>query len=413
MYIIQTSSKFRKPADLNPQLIRDLAFKGVDPVHGFLPAEEPLECLPAGFEAWERIAAEVPALLMVSKLRPTLEKLRPPDLSRLENEQQLRRAMLLLSVFGNAYVWGGEKPATTIPQGIALPWWEIAEKLRRPPIAAYASIVLDNWRRLEPDKPVELDNIATLQLFLGGLDERWFYLTCVAIEAKGGPVLRTLVEAQKAVVEKRVEFLAGQIKKIADLLVEMHGILLRISEKCDPYIYYHRVRPFLAGWPELGVIYEGVSEKPQKFVGASAAQSSLIQSLDAGLGIKHQREETQSFLQGMRSYMPPKHRQFIAALEAGPSLRQFVLSSQQNYPTLCDFYNDCIRNLNNFRKTHSSIAANYILRQAPQQTRGTGGTNFVHFLKTVEKETKANLIARSPLDTKSIDEGPGCLLRKQ
>ncbi|WP_287280041.1 MULTISPECIES: indoleamine 2,3-dioxygenase [unclassified Okeania] len=364
----------------------------MDPSRGFLPSEDPLECLPQGFEIWERLAAQVPTLLMTNRLRETLATLTIPDLSRLESDRQLRRAMLLLSIFGNAYVWGGVKPATTIPRAIAIPWCQIAEKLGRPPITAYASIVLDNWRRIDRSQPLDLNNLAALELFWGGIDEQWFYLTTVAIEAKGAPALAAIVAAQKAVAMGWIEGIRPQLAQIAAAIIEMQRGLERMTEKCDPYIYYHRVRPFLAGWPETGVIYEGVSDLPQKFAGGSAAQSSLVQSLDAGLGIQH-AGNTQSFLQEMHSYMSPRHRQFIVAIWSGPSIKQFIIDHQQSHPALCDLYNHCVEELMNFRKQHLAIAAQYILQQAPKEQRGTGGTNFVPFLKKVEAQTKANLIS--------------------
>src|SRR5215216_6356334 len=96
---------------------RELAAYQIDPVRGFLPADEPIEQLPPTFEQWERIAANVPALLMADQLRSTLDQLLPLPVNRLENEPQLQRAMVLLSVFGNAYVWAGEQPAVSIPRG--------------------------------------------------------------------------------------------------------------------------------------------------------------------------------------------------------------------------------------------------------------------------------------------------------
>ncbi|MDJ0735340.1 MAG: indoleamine 2,3-dioxygenase [Nostocaceae cyanobacterium] len=373
-------------------MIHDLAFYEIDLVRGFLPKEDPLECLPSEFKAWECIASEVSVLLMTDKLRSSLEKLSPPKISRLENEGQIRRAFLLLSVFGNAYVWGGRKPATKIPHTIAVPWWELAEKLDRPPIICHASMALDNWRRLDKSQSLELDNLAVLQFFLGGIDEQWFYTTNIMIEAKGAPAIVSLVEAQKFVITNKIEGVVQELQKIALALADMYTILLRIPEKCDPYIFYHRVRPFVAGWQEPGVIYEGISDTPKKFVGGSAAQSSLIQSLDAGLGIKHQ-EERQLYLHQMRSYMPPGHRKFIQALETESSIREFVLSHKQNYPFLCEQYNNCIQALENFRKKHMQIAVRYIARHAPENARGTGGTDFIHFLQQVKQETAAHLIA--------------------
>ncbi len=373
-------------------MIEDLKIYQVDPVRGFLPSEDPLECLPNGFEILDRLADQVPILLMTNRLRTTLANLTVPDISQLESDRQIRRVMLLLSIFGNAYIWGGEKPATTIPRAIAIPWWHIAEKLNRPPIVAHASMVLDNWRRLDQSQPLDLDNLAALQLFWGGIDEQWFYLTTLAIEVKGAPALTSIITAQKAVFRGSIELLAEKLSQIAAVIMDMQGILGRMPEKCDPYIFYHRVRPFLAGWHEQGVIYEGVSDVPQKFVGGSAAQSSLIQSLDAGLGIKHPEDHGESFLQQMRFYMPYSHRQFIASIESGPSIRQCIIDHKQSHPALCDLYNHCVKELMNFRKQHLTIAAQYILQQATKDQKGTGGTDFVHFLKKVEIQTKAHLI---------------------
>ena len=372
----------------------DLAAYHIDPVRGFLPARDPLERLPAGFDAWERIAPDLPALLMTGRLRSTLEALPLLDVDPLEDEMQVERAMLLLSVFGNAYVWAGPEPARTVPRAVAVPWCRLAERLGRPPIAAHPSTALFNWRRLDRTGPIELENLATLQLFLGGMDEQWFYVTAVVIEAKGAPVLGALVAAQQAVVTGRVDDLAVGLETIAAALVRVFKVLERIPEKCDPYIFYHRVRPYLTGWPEPGVIYEGVGDTPRMCAGGSAAQSPLIQALDAGLGIKHRGSETSPFLMEMRRYMLAGHRRFIEALEAGPSVRQFVLDRAKLSPALGDLYNACIRELDRFRKKHMELAVRYISHQAPSpgEARGTGGTDFMSFLSTARKETGEHMI---------------------
>ena len=63
---------------------------------------------------------------------------------------------------------------------------------------SYASYALHNWRRLDPQKPIELGNVVLLQNFLGGLDEEWFVLIHIDIEAKAGPGLVGLVQAHNA-----------------------------------------------------------------------------------------------------------------------------------------------------------------------------------------------------------------------
>ena len=375
--------------------IEDFASYQVDPVRGFLPTQDPLEKLPSAYEIWDQIGSEISALLMTNKLRPTLERLAPLSLNGLKGQRELERAMLLLSVFANAYVWADvTKPATQIPKGVSVPLCQLSEKLERPPIITHASIVLHNWRRLDKNSPIDLDNLVCLQLFLGGVDEQWFYLVGVTIEAKGGPALSALVEAQKTVNENRVDDVVLHLKRVVLSIEAVNATLTRMMEYCDPHIFYHRVRPYLTGWDAPGVIYEGVSDKPQKYYGGSAAQSPWFQALDAALGIKHRDHDTSPYLSEMRRYISPSHRRFIEALENEPSIRQYVFHHKKTHSELCDVYNQCVHALEEFRRKHFEIAMRYIAHQAPKgiEAKGTGGTSFSTFLGKALKETSENVI---------------------
>ncbi len=367
----------------------------VDPERGFLPSTDPLEKLPAGFERWERVAPRVSALLLAGQLRPTLEALPIPELERLERRDQVERAMLLLSVFGNAYVWAEEEPAPTLPRAIAVPWCQVADELGRPPIISHASIVLRNWRRIDADGALELENLETLQLFGGSPDEQWFYLIPAAMEAHGAKALVAIESARSSVADKRLDALARELETIGRTVEELTGILLRTPEQCDPYIFYRRVRPYLTGWPEPGIVYEGVSETPVKLAGGSAAQSSLFQAIDAALGISHEHDDSRPFLLAMRGHMPPSHRAFLETLdEGGPLLRSLVTEHCGDHPRLAERYDGAVRALDSFRKTHFEMAVRYIARQAPehQVAKGTGGTDLKTFLKKTREETKDKLL---------------------
>jgi indoleamine 2,3-dioxygenase len=381
--------------------IKDLATYQVDSIRGFLPKSDPLKQLPREYEAWEQIALRIPVLLSTGRLRTKLDQLATLDPGRLEGERQLQRALMLLSFLSSAYVWGGKEPAVAIPNGVASPLWIVAENLGQPPMLTYTSTALYNWSILDKNEPFELSNLAPLQLFLGERDEGWFYLVGPAIEARGASALTAIVEAQIAIADAQIDDLARCLKKIASTLTDMAEILSRIYEKCDPHYFYNRLRPLLAGWKAPGVVYKGVNETPQKFIGASAAQSSLLQAIDAGLSIKHYNKEARLFFLAMRRYMPPRHCSFIEAIEAGPSLREFALNHRQSHPMLCDLYNACIYAVERFRKKHIEIAADYISNQAPmtQEARGTGGSSFVSFLETGRLETRRHLINAYSLGT--------------
>ena len=364
----------------------------VDPDRGFLPPEDPLERLPAAFDAWEDLAAEVPALLLAGRLRGAVAGLERVDVSGLESRAERERALLLLSVIGGAFVWGAPEPPASIPRPLAVPWAAVARSLDRPPIVAHATIVLRNWGRIDREGPLTLDNLRVLRTFAGSTDEQWFYLIPAAMEARGAPILRSLARALQTAASGDEDALAEALEPVASGIADLTAILERTREHCDPYVFYHRVRPFLAGWPAPGLVYEGVDDAPQRLAGGSAAQSSLFQAIDAALGIPHEDERTRPFLRAMRRHMPTPHRAFLEALDAAPPLRDFV----ESRPPLAALYDDAVRELERFRKVHLEIAMRYIARQAEDATsaRGTGGTELRTFLATAREETKARLIDR-------------------
>jgi len=171
----------------------------VSPERGFLPADDPLPYLEDPYYApWEQIAGDLPKLLVARRLRQVVEATPRLSAERLQTDRERRRAMLLLSYIGHGYVWNGDAPAERIPANLAVPWYELSQRLGRPPVLSYASYALDNWRRLDPNAPIELGNIVLLQNFLAGLDEEWFILIHVDIEAKAARAIRQIPTAIRA-----------------------------------------------------------------------------------------------------------------------------------------------------------------------------------------------------------------------
>jgi indoleamine 2,3-dioxygenase len=369
----------------------------IDTARGFLPTRDPLERLPRAFDTWEEIAADLPKLLGAGRARDRIGGMPLLDAHKLRGDRQWRRAMLLLSYMGHAYVWMDSTVADRLPEALAIPWHAVARKLGRPPVLSYASYALDNWRRLDPQGPIELGNIALLQNFLAGVDEEWFILVHVDIEAKAGPALTAIGRAQAAVHGNDADELSVQLGVIGNTTRRMYEVLERMPERCDPYIYYRRVRPYIHGWknhPLLpkGVVYAGVEAyqgEPQRFRGETGAQSGIVPALDAVLGIDHADDPMRPYLMEMRDYMPPEHRRFVERIERGPSVRSYVLQRRQSHR---DRYNDCVHWLAAFRAKHFEYADTYIFRQAEHATTnpttvGTGGTPFMPYLAKHRDET--------------------------
>jgi indoleamine 2,3-dioxygenase len=309
-----------------------IAASRIDPERGFLTSQDPLSCLPKAFDAWEGVASGLPKLLASDHIRRSIEELPQFPLDRIATDRELERAMTLLSYLGHAYVWRGERPAEVLPKNLAIPWHAVACRLGRPPVLSYSSYALHNFFRFDRKREIECGNIGLIQNFFGGVDEEWFILIHVDIERKAAPGMAVLHACLGAAETGQAEHLQSLLEKVRASIESMYATLKRMPGWCDPYIYYQRVRPWIHGWknhPDLprGVIYEGVDAyggNPQQFRGETGAQSTIVPSLDAMLGIEHKEDILRSYLMEMRTYMPPAHRAFIESLEARASVRPFV-----------------------------------------------------------------------------------------
>lgn len=375
---------------------------------GFLPPVDPLRCLPSAFEEWEDAATQLPKLLVSDRTRSALEKLPPFPLEGLTNERERERALTLLGFLGHAYVWCGEEPARVLPERLATPWHAVASSLGLPPVLTYSSYVLQNYQRFDANEGIALGNLAVIQNLVGGLDEEGFVLIHVALERQAAPAMAALPACLDAALQRDAALLERRLTIVQTAIEAMYANLRTMREWCDPYVYYHRIRPYLNGWkghPALvsGLIYEGVTVyggAPQQFRGPTGAQSAVFAALDLVLGISHRNDGLGAYLREMRTYMPPAQRAFLAFLEGRESVRPFV--ERAGSDGLTDLYNACVEGIERFRSLHLEYAAAYISRQAQPSSRnpqdlGTGGTHFIKDLKERRCETAMQRIQKGTL----------------
>ncbi|XVN43558.1 MAG: hypothetical protein RCG15_04770 [Candidatus Rickettsia vulgarisii] len=264
----------------------------IDPKRGFLPSKGPLTTLPNYFNHWENVANNLNKLFVLDKAREEISNIPLLNIDKLQDTMEINRAMLLLSYLGHAYIWGGKTIYDTLPKNITVPWYEVAKQLDRPPILSYDSRALYNWKLYDKNQGITLTNVIRLENFYGGIDEDWFVLVHIAIEAQSASGLQAILDAFNTVLHDDQQKLLSVLNIMSNTLKIMGDILKKIPEKCDSYIYYNCVRNFIFGWlnnPELPscVFYDGVKEWAgigQKFRGETGAQSSIIPSFDAALG---------------------------------------------------------------------------------------------------------------------------------
>ena len=379
--------------------------------NGFLPDTEPLyhiDCSNADVAKLKDLSLAIPKLLLTNKIRSQIDKLPSSffshDLS-IYKEEELRSLNVQFSFLAHAYVWGDLNPSKILPACLAKPWVKISEMLGRPAVLSYASYCLDNWHKIDSDEPVSLDNVALNYNFLGGIDEDWFVTIHVCIENKAKLATTSALNIALAFEENRVnkDLVLKELSNIKESMMEVNHIFRKMPEKCDPYIYYHRVRPYIFGWknnPDLpeGLIYEDCFDnQPQLFRGETGAQSSIVPTLDALFNVIHERDELREYLDEMRLYMPPGHRELIEYVEKHSKLKEFINENGD----LKQIYDECLQEVSIFRTQHLQYAADYIHSQNTKSTlfgsggskvRGTGGTPFMKYLKKHRDETDKSKI---------------------
>ena len=358
---------------------------------GFLP-NKISTLLSNEFDDVEYIAKNLPKILANNQIEYEVLNLETEkDISNLSIDE-LERAMLLYSYIGHGYIWGGTSIEKVIPKNISKTWYKISQKLDRPPILSYASYALNNWKLQDVNKPFDLENIRILQNFLGGMDEDWFIMIHIAIEHEAKEILNNLKTyyLDKNEDQSYLENALVSIKKI-------NQIMNRMPEKCDPFIYYNRVRPYIFGWKNNpatpnGVIYEGVEEyggTPQLFRGETGAQSSIVPALDALLGVTHSNDPLKEYLDEMRLYMPKEHRNLLNDLDQWSENNRSNSITEDSSVVLLD---EIIKEVHAFRNKHLEYARIYIHEQSLSNQNnsnvvGTGGTPFMKYLDKHLQET--------------------------
>jgi len=356
-----------------------------------------------------RVAMQLPQLLTTGRLRRLLKaqlpQLTEDDVASLSAEQT-RAAMVHYSFMVQAYIWGEDDVVSVLPEQLARPICALAEALGQQPLLPYSGYVLDNWGLIDPQGAIDLSNIYVIQNFLGGQDENWFILIHVAIEARAGEALSKMGAVINAVDQGKVKEVTRLLNGIAAVWSDLNQIFDRMPERCDPYAYFERVRPYIHGWkdnPALpgGVLYEGVKTHGgmrQSYRGQTGSQSSIVPVMDALLGIGHAADPMKTYLDELHIYRPPEHRRFIDDIRSQSFLRPFVIRASD--AELSRAYNANIQAVADFRSRHLEYAATYINRQSRKATGndtevGTGGTPFMKYLKKHRDETKENLVAIS------------------
>lgn len=289
------------------------------------------------------------------------------------------------------------------------------------PVATYASLNLWNWRPLQDGADLtQPENLLALHTATGTDDESWFFIISNAMEARAGPLIETMLAAIDAVDANDVPTIIHALRYFQRGMRSIGELLERMDERCNPQLFFHTIRPFLAGSMNMeaaglpnGVFFDegGGKGSWRKYRGGSNGQSSLLQFFDAVLSVDHTRSG--HFHTEMRGYMPGPHARFLDDVEAIANIRAYVTKHRDNVELLTAF-NEAVAALSGFRDKHIALVTRYIIipsrtgrpkdlvkrrdiasvstrlaseKAMTQELVGTGGTKLIPFLRTSRDET--------------------------
>ncbi|KAJ7994198.1 hypothetical protein DPEC_G00263420 [Dallia pectoralis] len=378
-----------------------------------LPA--PLAELPPYYQPWMDIALRVTDLIYSHTLRSYILKMPLLNTQLLKSHRELRLAHLALSVMTMGYVWqeGENDTVKMLPRNLAIPYWEVSQRLGLPPILTHADAVLANWKKRDPQGPFDIENLELIFTLPGGDSVRGFFLVTLLVELAAVPVIKSIPVVIDGVQCGNTESVTRALEELSQAIQGMTDALKKMHAYVEPEVFYGIIRIYLSGWKDnscmpSGLMYEGVQAEPMEYSGGSAAQSSLLHCCDELLGIKHEAKSG-AFLSRMRNYMPPAHKRLIQDISLRPSLRVFV--QQQASERLTAAFQLCATRLLAFRNYHITVVSRFItipaararalrnqdisskqemVSNAPKalEETGTGGSGILSFLKTVRDRTR-------------------------
>lgn len=293
--------------------------------------------------------------------------------------------------------------------------------LEIPPWVSYAVTNLWNFKSTKKQDFSNINDLDVLVSFTGTEDERWFLMLSIVMEAQAAGAIETVMSAIEATDTSDYVVVIEALNALRLCIDNVSAIMVRMYESCNPAVFYHHIRPFLAGSKNMehaglprGVFFDkGNGEGEWKQLrGGSNGQSSMIQFFDIVLGVDHTSHGSsgqKSFHDEVREYMPGPHKRFLEYISNARSLREAVLQAPPTETELRSAYLRAVEALTAFRDKHIQIVTRYIIlpskkamtsetsrknlatasseKSGDNELTGTGGTTLVPFLKHVRNET--------------------------
>lgn len=294
-----------------------------------------------------------------------------------------------------------------MPDNIANAWILVSEHFGYDPVLTYASSVQFNWYSTKKDiASITLEDLIVSSYITGTQTEIWFYQISLAIELESVRIIPIMQKLNTILINQDLFFdiksdIISLLESLLNSLKTIELLLAKLPEKCDPNIFFNHFRCYLSGWDtpdfkEVGGLKFGSAPNAPIFssTGGSAAQSPIMQAVDALFNIRHPHnpDGSPNYLYTIRKYMPISDRDYIRWVETwGSDFRNLCLKSGIIQPFV-----NCISQIIANRQEHAGIVWKYVMVEAMKLSKdakavGTGGTVYDKFLSSIIASSRASL----------------------
>lgn len=274
---------------------------------GFLPVDPPRASLPAGYEAWDQLATELPHQVATLSVRSAVAQFPGFDVEGLP-ATALSRAASLLGICVHALVREQQilRAPVSIPAPLQQAWDDVCRRLARPTAGlTYNDLLLYNWRLRDPRGPRCVENMDLLTPVFGSEEERLFYLVMVETHAVATPLVGALPRIERAV---RNEDTAQLSEELARLRAVLDAMTFTTFLKVDPNPYSRYFVDHLV-WSKTVAPF-AYPVRPGE-LGLSGGGSPVFHVLDALFGRAQWNSSIGQELVALRRWMNPPLVAFI------------------------------------------------------------------------------------------------------